>query len=131
MGFFKDLRTISKQANEINRNRDVGAQMAQAAAAMDQANRFLVDQTVGARAASDGLSAELQVTSARDTGSVVNAAPVIELDLLVRPDGEVPYPVTVRQVVPLSGLGRIVPGSVLVGQVDPARPTSIWIDWTA
>lgn len=131
MGFLKDLRTVSKQGKEISRNYDVGAQLAQGTAAMAQANQYLAEQTAGAQLAASGTPAELQVTGARDTGTVLNMQPVLEIDLLVQPAGGVPYPATVRQTVPLSGTGRVVPGGVLAGRVDPTNPTTVWIDWTA
>lgn len=130
MGFFKDVRTLSKQANEINRNRDVGAEMAAASAAMTQANQFLADQAAATHLATAGW-ATLQVLAARDTGMVVNLQAVVELDLLVQPDGGVPFPTTVRQLVASSQLGRVVPGAALRGRADAADPTTVWIDWTA
>lgn len=131
MGFLKDLRTLNKQASEINRNRDVGAEMARASAAMDQANQFLADQAQVGSSASSGTPARLQVLAARDTGTVVNLQAVLELDLLVQPTDGVPYPTTVRTLVPASGLARVAPGSFLTGRTDPAMPASVWIDWTA
>ncbi len=130
MGFFKDVRTLSRQANEINRNRDVGAEMAAASAAMSQANQFLADQAAATRLAAAPRVA-MQVLGARDTGTVVNMQAVLELDLLVQPDGGVPFPTTTRQLVPASGLGRVVPGATLRGKADAADPTTVWIDWTA
>lgn len=130
MGFFKDVRTLSKQGNEINRNRDMAAEMAAASAAMTQANQFLADQAGATRLASSP-RATMQVLAARDTGTVVNMQAVLELDLLVQPEGGVPFPATVRQLVPSAGLGRVAPGGVLTGKADPADPTTVWIDWTA
>lgn len=130
MGFFKDVRTLSRQANEINRNRDVGAEMAAASAAMTQANQFLNDQAAASRLAA-APRVSMQVLAARDTGTVVNMQAVLELDLLVQPDGGVPFPVTARQLVPSAALGRVVPGSVLTGKADQADPSALWIDWTA
>lgn len=130
MGIFKDLRTVSKQGKELSANRDVGAQLRQGMAAMEQANQYLADQTAATPLSSTGTPAQLHVTAARDTGTVLNMQPVLELDLLVQPDGGVPYPATVRQTVPLAATGRVVPGSVLSGRVDPTSPTAVWIDWT-
>jgi hypothetical protein len=130
MGFFKDVRTLSKQGNEINRNRDMAAEMAAASAAMTQANQFLADQAAATRLAA-APRASLQVLAARDTGTVVNMQAVLELDLLVQAEGGVPFPATVRQLVPSAALGRVVPGSVLTGRAEPADPTTVWIDWTA
>ena len=84
-----------------------------------------------AQLATAGTPAQVQVTASRDSGTVVNMQPVLELDLLVQPVGGVPYPATVRQTVPLAATGRVVPGTVLTGRVDPDVPSSVWIDWTA
>ena len=130
MGFFKDVRTLSRQANEINRNRDVGAEMAAASAAMSQANQFLADQAAATPHAAPPPGAQ-QVHGAPDTRPGVNIQAGLELDLLVQPDGGVPFPTTTRQLVPASGLGRVVPGATLRGKADAADPTTVWIDWTA
>lgn len=130
MGFFKDVRTITKQSKEMGAKSDVGASLQRGMDSMAQANQYLVEQTAGAQLATTGTPAQLQVTGARDSGTVVNMQPVVELDLLVHPDGGVPYPATVRQTVPLACTGRVVPGSMLTGRVDRSTPTSVWIDWT-
>jgi hypothetical protein len=131
MGFFKDVRTITKQSKEMGAQSDVGASLQRGMDSMAQANQYLAEQTAATQLASTGMPAQLQVTAARDTGTVVNMQPVVELDLLVHPDGGVPYPATVRQTVPLAGTGRVVPGSMLTGRVDPTGPGAVWIDWTA
>lgn len=131
MGFFKDIHTISKQSKEIQKNWDVKAQLDQGMAAMQQANAMMAGQTQAAELSIGGTAATVQVTGARDTGTVINLQPVLELDLLVQPDGGAPYPTTLRMVVPASSMGRVVPGSVLKGRVDTAQPTSVWIDWAA
>ena len=121
MGFLKDLRTISKQSRELDRNRDVGAEMARASAALAQANQIMVDQANAGVLARGAPAAMFQVLAARDTGAVVNMQPMLEIDLLVQHDGGLTYPATVRQVVPAAGLGRVVPGATLRGKADPAE----------
>ena len=47
--------------------------------------------------------------------AMMNMQPVMEVDLLVLPEGRPPYPVTLRQIVETNiNLGRLVPG----GPVD-------------
>jgi hypothetical protein len=131
MGIFKDLHTVSKQGKALGAQSDVGDRLQKGMESMAQANQYLVEQAAGAQLATTGTPARLQVTGARDSGTVVNMQPVLELSLLVQPVGGVPYPATVRQTVPAASTGRVVPGSVLSGRVDPTEPTAVWIDWTA
>jgi len=131
MGFLKDLRTLSKQSRELNRNRDVGAEMARASEALAQANRILVDQANAGVLAKGAPAATFQVLAARDTGAVVNLQPMLEIDLLVQHEGGLSYPATVGQIVPAAGLGRVVPGATLRGKADPTQPSAVWIDWSS
>lgn len=131
MGFFKDLNKLSKQGKEMQKTYDPGAQMASGLEQMKQANAMMAQQTEAASAAANGTAAQLQVTGSRDTGTVLNLQPVLEIDLLVVPDGGAPYPTTIRQVVPMASLARVAPGGALRGKVDPSNPASVWIDWSA
>lgn len=131
MGFFKDIRTLKKQAKEIDKTWDPGAQMAQSLQAMQEASLVMEQQTVAARLAVDGEPATAQVNLARDTGRTVNTQPIVELSLLVFLADQPPYPVTVQQIVPLTAMGRLTPGSRLAVKVDPKARETIWIDWAA
>ena len=131
MGFFKDLHTLKKQGDEINKTWDPAAQMQSGMAQMQAADQMLQQQTAATQLAATGTPAELQVTASRDTGTYLNMQPLLQLDLLVHPEGGAPYPTTVDQVVPVTAIGRLTPGASLRGKVDPATPTSVWIDWTA
>jgi len=130
MGIFKDMRTLSKQGKELSAQHDVGDQLQKGMNSMAQANQYLEQQIAGAALANTGTPAQLQVVASRDTGTVINLQPLLELELLVHPQGGVPYPTAIRQAVPMAGVGRVVPGSMLTGRVDPSTPTAIWIDWT-
>ena len=131
MGFFKDVRKLQKQAKEIEKTWDPGAQMAQTMQAMQSASAMMEQQTVAARLATSGDPASAQVNLARDTGQMLNMQPVVELSLLVFLEGQPPYPVTIRQIVPLTAMGRLTPGSRLAVKVDPQARETIWIDWAA
>jgi hypothetical protein len=131
MGIFKDLHQVSKQGKALGAQSDVGAQLQRGMDSMAQATHHMAEQTAGAQLAVTGTPAQLQVTAARDSGTVVNMQPVVELDLLIHPESGPPYPTTVRQTVPLASAGRVVPGAMLSGRVDRSAPTSVWIDWTA
>jgi hypothetical protein len=131
MGFLKDLRDLNKKSKEVSAGFDPAAQMREASAAMAGMTQMMEQQTLGARLASTGESATAQVTALRDTAQQVNGQPVVEIDLLVFPTGRPPYPVTVSQIVQLSQIARLTPGSTLTVKIDPAEVEAIWIDWAA
>jgi len=130
MGFLKDLRKLSKQSKEISKDWDPAAQMREASAALEATSEMMARQTAAAGLAESGEAATAQVNAARDTGTVANLQPVMEIDLLVFPEGQPPYPVTLRQIVPLAQVGRLVPGTRLPVRVDSADPGAVWIDWS-
>jgi hypothetical protein len=129
MGFFKDINKLQKQAKEIDKNYDSKAQLDDSLNRMKQANAMIQQQTQAAQLSMNGSPAQLQVTAARDTGTVMNMQPVLSIDLLVMPDAGAPYPVTIEQVVPVASVGRVTPGSMLRGRVDAANPSAVWVDW--
>ena len=59
---------------------------------------------------------------------MVNYQPQVEIDLTVLAAGRPPYPVTVTQVVDQVSLARLQPGATVAVKVDPADPTSVWIN---
>jgi hypothetical protein len=131
MGFFKDLKKLSDQGKEMSKTFDPGAQMVQAKAAMEAAGQTMAEQTAAATLAASGEPATAQVNLARDTGQLLNMQPVIEMSLLVFLEGQPPYPVTLRQVVPLAQMGRLTAGARLAVKVDPKARQAVWIDWAA
>lgn len=131
MGFFKDVRKLSKQAKEIEKTWDPGAQMAQVMQSMESAQAVMEQQTVAARLAVEGEPAIARVSMSRDTGQLINYQPVVEISLLVFFGGQPPYPATLREIVPLSQMGRLVPGAELKVKVDPKARETLWIDWMA
>lgn len=131
MGFFKDISKLNKQAKELDKTFDPGAQMRQANEAMQAASLMMEQQTVAATLAVTGDPATAQVNLARDTGQLINMQPVIEMSLLVFLEGQPPYPVTLRQIVPLVQMGRLATGSRLAVKVDPKARETVWIDWAA
>jgi hypothetical protein len=130
MGFFKSMRELQKQGDEINKNWDVGAQLSDAQAQMAGMNAFMAQQTAAANAAVSGLDATATVAAVRQGGGMVNYEPVVELDLTVMAPGNPPYPVTVKQAVPPTQLATVQPGAALKVKVDPNEPSAVWIDFT-
>ncbi|MEX2197098.1 MAG: hypothetical protein WD844_17635 [Thermoleophilaceae bacterium] len=129
MGLFKGMRDLQKQANEINKTWDPGAQLQQAQAQMESANELMAQQTAAANAAVTGLDATAMIVAVRQGHGMVNFQPMIEVDLTVSPEGLPPYPVTVKQVIPQVQLGRAQAGTAVHVKVDPNDPALVWIDW--
>ena len=129
MGLFKGMRDLQKQANEINKGWDVGAQLEQAQQQMASANDLMAQQTAAANAAVSGLDARATIVGVRQGHGMVNFQPMIEVDLTVSPEGLPPYPVTVKQVIPQVHLARAQPGMAVLVKVDPNDPASVWVDW--
>jgi hypothetical protein len=129
MGFFKSMRDLQKQSNEVNKDWDVGAQLADAQARMADANAFMAQQTAAANAATSGVDATATVAAVRQEGGMVNYQPIVELDLTVIAAGNPPYPLTVKQVVPQTQLAMLQPGASLKLKVDPNDPGAVWIDF--
>ncbi|NQV05131.1 hypothetical protein HQ535_01155 [bacterium] len=129
MGFLKDMKKLSKQSKEASKDWDPAAQMREASAALAATSEMMAQQTAAAELAESGEPATAQVNAARDTGTVANLQPVMEIDLLIFAGGRPPYPVTLRQIVPLAQIGRLVPGTRLPVKIDLGDPGAVWIDW--
>lgn len=125
MGFLKDINTLKKQAKEIDKTFDPGAQMRAGKERMAAAQDMLAQQTAVAQLVTTGETAEAQVVAARDTGTQINLQPVLEIDLLVMRQGRPPYPATVRQLVANAQLGLVAPGAMISVRIDPANPSTV------
>ena len=130
MGLFKNMRDLSKQAQEIQANMDVGAHLADAQTRMAEANQMMAEQTAAANAAVTGVDATAIIVEVRQGAAMINYQPMIEVDLTVMPAGLPPYPVTVKQVAPMVQLAQIKAGATVQVKVDPNNPAAVWIDWT-
>ena len=117
MGFMKDIRDLNKLGKEAQKDFDPAAQMRAATAQMQQ-------MTAQTNLASSGTAATATVVAIRDTGTMVNYMPVVEVDVLVRPDGGVPWPATAVNVghARLAGLS---PGVSITVRFDPADPSTV------
>lgn len=129
MGFFKSMNELNKQAKEINKDWDPGQQMKDGMAQMQQANEMMAQQTQAANLAMSGKDGTATVVSAAQTGAMVNFQPTLAIELTVMPDGGVPYPVTVTQVVEQPFLAKAAPGQAVKVKIDQADPNVVWIDW--
>ncbi len=131
MGMFRSVRQLQKQAKEIDKTWDPGAQMADGMERMRQAQAFMAQQTQAANIASTGADATAMISGVTQTGAMVNFQPTLQIDLTVMPDGLPPYPATVTQVVEQVFLPKAVAGASVPIKVDPENPGSIWINWAA
>jgi hypothetical protein len=79
------------------------------------------------RLMAEGLIGQATITEVRETGTSVNANPVVEFDLRVALDGRDPYAVTHRQVVSKLVVGTFAPGAVVPVRVDPRNVAEVMI----
>lgn len=131
MGMFRSMRQLQKQANEIDKTWDPGAQMAAGMEQMRAAQEHMAQQTQAANIATTGVDATATISGVQQTGAMVNFQPTMQIELTVLPDGLPPYPATVTQVVEQHFLPKAVPGASVPIKVDPNDPGSIWINWAA
>ena len=128
MGFFGDIHKLTKQAKEIDKNWDAGAQ-ARAGLERMKAMNAQMEQTTQAMA--DGIPATAQVVSVGVTTGMMNMDPILPVELLVEQDGAPPRPVSATLVVPMAHLYRVQPGASLPVRISPSDPNSVAVDWTA
>jgi hypothetical protein len=74
-----------------------------------------------------GLMGTATVTGLTETGTVMNNAPVVELDLEVTVGGGEPYPVKHRQLIAYSAMANFQPGKSFSVRVDQNDPTKLVI----
>ena len=141
MGMFRDMGEAFKvikspELKELKRKADAqpkvsmmeGIRMANEA--MDQVPMWQEQaaQMQGmAGAYANGRAGNATVTAINDTGTLVNNAPVMELDLMVTVPGREPYPVKHRQLVALSAIPNFQPGKMFPVHVDQNDPNRIVI----
>jgi len=131
MGFFKDMRSLQKQAEAMTppEHRGVMGGLRAMRDGVAQANQMLGDMAADSQKAqhlmANGHVGTATVQAIRDTGMTVNDNPSVQLDLLVTVDGGEPYSVTHTQVVSRIAIGSFQPGATLPVRVDPADPQSL------
>jgi hypothetical protein len=143
MGMFKDMGDAFKvlrsdDLKELKRKADAqpkvsmldGIKMANQA--MDQVPMWQEQAAqmggmAGAGTYASGLAGNATVTGIADTGTLVNNAPVMELDLTVTVPGREPYPVKHRQLIALSQIPNFQPGRSFPVHVDQQNPDKLVI----
>ena len=144
MGMFKDMGDAFKvlrsdELKELKRKADAqpkvsmldGIKMANQA--VDQAQVWqqqgagMAGMAGAAATYSQGIAGSATVTGLSDTGTMINNAPVMDIDLTVTVPGREPYPVKHRQLVAFAAMGNFQPGSTFPVHVDQQDPTKIVI----
>ena len=126
MGFLGDLNKLSKQAKEIGKDYDPGAQMQDALSRMKALNESMAEAN---QALTDGVPATAQVVAVGPSTGMINMNPLMQVDLLVTPQGGLPRPVSKQMVVPMQHLARLQVGAtlpVLVSQSDADGVAIMW-----
>ena len=135
MGFMKDMKKLSDQGKALQKQYPVQDQLANAQTSMANANAMMANMAQASAAATmamtTGVDATATITSARQTGAMINYNPVVELQLLVMMPNGVPMPVTRQETVMQLHLGRCQTGANLKVKVDPNDPNNLWIDWNS
>jgi hypothetical protein len=134
---FKNMRDLQKQAKDLERSMPpAGERMRLASERMANVSQLMAAQTqVAAAAASaaaglgDGTSVRrtVMISGMRQIG-LINFDLLVEFELTVMADGMPPYPATTQQTITQFQVGLLRPGMTLQGAVDPASPTSVWLD---
>jgi hypothetical protein len=131
MGFFKSMNELQKQGKEMQKNSDPGQQMKDGMAKMQEANAMMAAQTQAANLSMTGKDATASIVGSAQTGAMVNFQPTMQIDMTVFPEGGVPYPVSVTQVVETPYLSKAVAGQQIKLKVDQTDPNIVWIDWAS
>jgi hypothetical protein len=131
VGFFKDVRKLSKMGNDIQATMpSPGAQMAAAQSQMAAMTAQMSQQAqAGAAIAADGVAGTATVMSATQTGALVNFNPGVQLELLVTVPDHPPYPISLETVVPQIHLARVQPGASIPVNVARTDRQQVLIDW--
>ena len=131
MGFFKDVRKLSKMGNEmLDAMPSPAAQMAAAQEQMAAVTAQMNQQAqAGQAVVADGVAATATVLAAAQTGALVNFDPGVRLDLLVTVPGQPPYPVSLDTVVPQIHLARVQPGASVPVRVARTDRDQVILDW--
>ena len=131
MGFFKDLRTIERQAKELGDRSDPGAQLAAMGDKLRVLNASMAQQAAAATAGpGDAVAGSVQVVSVAPTSGSMNGDPIVAVSVLVLSPGRPPIPATTTIAVPAAQLARLRVGAAVPAHLSHADPTAFAFDWT-
>ena len=144
MGMFKDMGDAFKvlksdDLKELKRKADAqpkvslmdGIKMANQAVdqvpVWQQQAQSVAGMAGAAGTYASGIAGSATVLGLADTGTMVNNAPVMDLDLQENVPGREPYQVKHRQLVSFAALGNFQPGKTFPVHVDQQDPSKIVI----
>jgi hypothetical protein len=147
MGMFKDMGDAFKvirsdELKDLKRKADAQPKVSMldglklANQAVDQAQVWQQDGAglqamaagmPGGQTYASGIAGNATVNALSETGTVMNNAPVMELDLTVTVPGRDPYPVKHRQLVAYAAMGNFQPGKTFPVHVDQHDPSKLVI----
>ena len=119
MGLLRDIRDLQRAGTELARDFDPAAQMRAATAQLQH-----MTGQAGLTTSASAVTATATVTALRETGTTIDAQPVIAVDVLVLPIAGAPFPATVS----IQGVARLVglaPGATVAVRYEPASPTVV------
>ncbi len=133
MGFLKDIRTLSKQADALTppEHRGLGGGFRALRDATSDATQTLGEMqreaAVANHLAVHGLPGRAVITAIKDTGVSVNDNPRVELTLEVTVGDKAPYSATHAQVISRIAVAGFQPGATVPVRVDPVDERSLII----
>lgn len=134
MGFLKDLTILTRQGHQAQQRMDVGAQLAAASRAMEQAGAVMAAAAPAPIDPADEalrMPVAVAVVDVRQLPMTIGMDLVVDVDVHVLMPGGVPVPVTrTAHFSPLT-VGRVQPGTAMRGSIVPGRPDTLRIDWGA
>jgi hypothetical protein len=128
MGFFKDMRDLSKTGKEMTKERGGSFKMMKDGVA--QANEMLQqvqsDQALAEKLANEGVDGTATIQQIVATGKTVNMQPEIQFQLTVDVNGQTTE-VTHVQVVSPTVIPQVQPGATVPVKVDPNDHSQLMI----
>lgn len=109
--------------------RDLKEGFGAAKAGLDQVQTLQQQAAMGAAYTGGltGIAGTARIDGLTDTGTVIDEAPVMELDLTVSIPGREPYKARHRQLVSHATVGRFQPGAVISVRVSPQDPAQLML----
>jgi len=132
MGLFKDINTLKKQAKAADKTWDPGAQARDANARMREMNQSFASATAAMAAPpADSIVAAAHVVSVGMANGMINANPIVPIELMVLQPGLPPRSVAISAVVPMNQMHRLQPGASVPVRLSASDPSAVAIDWSA
>lgn len=133
MGFFKDVRDLKKQAEELRppEHRGMMGGFRAMRDGVSTANQMLggiaADQQKTGELMASGVPGQAVINTIADTGTTVNENPQVQFNLTVSIPGQAPYPATLTQIVSRVAIGSFQPGATVPVRVSPNDPQTLMI----